>query len=194
MTEQFTAEEIAARFAALVPSVKLVNALSDEVSPYIDTLDDLRRNVDHLTQMRVADYWTNEDFTAVDAAIITGENRISEVEDNGATRPPTHKMVRVEAARRLRALAGTYTPEERETWAAQVDEAKALVADENATAPLVTALAAADNITPVTMAGYILGHNSAFATASGKILAAQRAILAMDPLPADFATRAEWTA
>ena len=35
--------------------------------------DTVERNVAHLELMRAKDFWTNEDMTAVDAAIVAGE-------------------------------------------------------------------------------------------------------------------------
>jgi hypothetical protein len=57
--------------------------------------------------------------------------------------PPTPDQVRAEGERRLRAAAGNYTDAERETWTVQVDEARAVLADASAAAPMLTPLAAA---------------------------------------------------
>ncbi|HZG29954.1 MAG TPA: hypothetical protein VE079_15980 [Ensifer sp.] len=103
-------------------------------------------------------------------------------------------MVRAEGARRLALIAAPYSPEERETWSQQVMEAKAIQADANADAPLLTLLAAADGVPVAAMAATVLAKAEAFAAAAGAVLAAQRALLAMDPIPADYAADARWLA
>ncbi len=60
--------------------------------------------------------------------------------------PATAEMVRAEGARRLALIGAPYSPEERETWSQQVMEAKAVQANANADAPLLTLLAAADDV------------------------------------------------
>lgn len=104
----------------------------------------------------------------------------------------TAEMVRAEGARRLALIGAPYSPEERETWSQQVTEAKAIQADANADAPLLTLLAAADGITVADMAATVLAKAEAFAAAAGAVLAAQRALLAMDPIPADYADASRW--
>ncbi|MBM2295185.1 hypothetical protein JQX09_25180, partial [Sulfitobacter pseudonitzschiae] len=92
-----------------------------------------------------------------------------------------------------RLIASAYTDEERETWATQVDEANALTADPEADVPLISALAAADGVTAVQMAGFILANKAAFTAASAAILAAQRTLIAMDPIPDDYTNDTHWT-
>jgi hypothetical protein len=119
---------------------------------------------------------------------------IAEWEAEGNTIPPyvppapTAGDVKAEAARRLRAIAGDYTPEERETWAAQVAEAEA------GHGPMLTALAAARGLTVAQMASLVLSKRDAYAAASGAVLAAQATLLAMDPIPADYADNSRWGA
>ena len=67
--EEKTAEEIAQDYTAMGHSVDLIDAGQPE-----DVDDDewvLRRarNVEHLELMVAKDYWTDEDMTAVNAAI-----------------------------------------------------------------------------------------------------------------------------
>jgi hypothetical protein len=100
---------------------------------------------------------------------------------------PTEEMVREEAAQCLEEMARLYTRQERETWHVQVPEAEALKADATAPAPLLRQLAAEDNVTPVAFANHVLGKHLAMATVAGAILAAQRRLIGMDPIPADYA-------
>ena len=71
-----TAEDIAQDFTAMGHSVELINGIidgskmageSDE-----DKKDCVKRNVEHLELMVAKDYWTNEDMTAVNSAIQSG--------------------------------------------------------------------------------------------------------------------------
>ena len=74
MTE--TAAQIAQHYTAMGHSVDLINAIiagtqmadfsADEKNACVD------RNVEHLELMLTRDYWTSEDMTAVDAAIVAG--------------------------------------------------------------------------------------------------------------------------
>ena len=69
MLEENTTEQIAQHYSAMGDSVDLINAgqptgMSDE-----DWADTKSRNQEHLVLMKAKDYWTNEDFTAIDAVI-----------------------------------------------------------------------------------------------------------------------------
>ena len=71
-----TAAQIAQHYTAMGHSVDLINAIiagtqmadehADEKNACVD------RNVEHLELMLTRDYWTSEDMTAVDAAIVAG--------------------------------------------------------------------------------------------------------------------------
>ena len=71
-----TAEEILQHYTAMGHSVDLINAviagtqLADESADEKNACVD--RNVEHLELMLTRDYWTSEDMTAVDAAIVAG--------------------------------------------------------------------------------------------------------------------------
>jgi fructose/tagatose bisphosphate aldolase len=73
-----TAEEIAQDYKAMGDSVELINGIidgskmADESEE--DKKDTVKRNVEHLEIMVAKDYWTNEDMTAVNAAISAGNN------------------------------------------------------------------------------------------------------------------------
>jgi hypothetical protein len=68
-----TAEEIAQHYKAMGDSVDLINAGQPEDMSDEDWAACLTRNVEHLKLMKAKDFWTNEDMTAVDAAIAAGE-------------------------------------------------------------------------------------------------------------------------
>ena len=73
-----TAEEIAQDFTAMGHSVTLItdiiagNAMADEEAA--DKQGAVDRNVEHLELMVAKDYWTDEDMTAVNSAITSGNN------------------------------------------------------------------------------------------------------------------------
>lgn len=72
-----TAEQIVQHYTAMGHSVDLIDAViagtqmvdgsADEKNACVD------RNVEHLELMLTRDYWTSEDMTAVDAAIVAGK-------------------------------------------------------------------------------------------------------------------------
>jgi len=69
MTGAPTAEEIAANYTAMGHSVDLLNAGKPDDMEDADWTDTVSRNVEHLQLMVDKDYWTDEDMTAVNAAI-----------------------------------------------------------------------------------------------------------------------------
>ena len=73
-----TAEEIAQDYKAMGDSVDLINGIIDGSMMADETEEDkkdtVKRNVEHLEIMVAKDYWTNEDMTAVNAAISAGNN------------------------------------------------------------------------------------------------------------------------
>ena len=69
MSDEITAEEIAANYTAMGHSVDLLNAGKPEGMEETDWTDTVSRNVEHLQLMVAKDYWTSEDMTAVNAAI-----------------------------------------------------------------------------------------------------------------------------
>ena len=76
MSEVKTAEDIAQDYTAMGHSVELINGIidgskmSDEEAA--DRQSAVDRNVEHLELMVAKDYWTDEDMTAVNAAITAG--------------------------------------------------------------------------------------------------------------------------
>jgi hypothetical protein len=69
MTDTPTAEEIAQHYLAMGHSVDLLNAGQPEGMDDADWADTVSRNVEHLQLMVAKDFWTDEDMTAVNAAI-----------------------------------------------------------------------------------------------------------------------------
>ena len=74
--DEITAEQIAQNYTAMGHSVDLINAIiagetmaDDDAADRQDCVD---RNVEHLELMVAKDYWTDEDMTAVNAAITAG--------------------------------------------------------------------------------------------------------------------------
>ena len=84
-----TAEEIASDFVAMGHSVGVItnviagNDMAEESAE--DKKDAVKRNVEHLEQKKLEktvlddtiSVWTNEDFTAIDAAITAGNSYIA---------------------------------------------------------------------------------------------------------------------
>jgi len=71
-TEVQTEEEIAQDYSAMLDSVNLLDEM--RTNPPEDMTDEevadcISRNVEHLEIMVAKDYWTDEDMTAVNAAI-----------------------------------------------------------------------------------------------------------------------------
>ena len=80
--EERTADEIAAIFSAAGDSVTLINTDTSANAGETDAewKDRIKRNVDHLEIIKAykkldetTSIWTTEDFTAIDAAIVTGK-------------------------------------------------------------------------------------------------------------------------
>ena len=72
-----TAEEIAQDYTAMGHSVDLINGIIDGSKMADESAEDRQsavdRNVEHLELMVAKDYWTDEDMTAVDTAIVAGK-------------------------------------------------------------------------------------------------------------------------
>ena len=69
MLEENTTEQIAQHYSAMGDSVDLINAGQPEDMSAEDWADMKSRNQEHLVLMLAKDFWTNEDMTAVTAAI-----------------------------------------------------------------------------------------------------------------------------
>ena len=75
-----SAESIAKDYEAIGHSVDLINGIIDGTQMADESTEDkedaVRRNVEHLELMVAKDYWTNEDMTAVNSAIQSGNTYI----------------------------------------------------------------------------------------------------------------------
>ena len=67
---EVTTEEIAQHYSAMLDSVNLINGGQPEVMEDDEWADCVSRNKEHLELMVAKDYWTDEDMTAVNAAIV----------------------------------------------------------------------------------------------------------------------------
>jgi len=72
--ENLPLDTIAQRYTALGDCVDLINAILSGTLMETETRQRaaIDRNVRHLELMRVKNFWTDEDMTAVDAAITAG--------------------------------------------------------------------------------------------------------------------------
>ena len=72
-----TTEEKAQDYAAMGHSVTLINEVIAGTQMADESAEDRQscvdRNVEHLELMVAKDYWTSEDMTAVNAAIVAGK-------------------------------------------------------------------------------------------------------------------------
>ena len=79
-----TTDEVAAIFTAAGDSVTVINGNKDSGETDAEWKDKLQRNVDHLEIIKAykkedetTSIWTNENFTAIDAAITSGKSKIA---------------------------------------------------------------------------------------------------------------------
>jgi hypothetical protein len=79
--DEITSEQIAQHYTAMGHSVDLINsiiageAMADDEAA--DKQDCVNRNVEHLEIMLSKDFWTDEDMTAVNAAITKGKEYLT---------------------------------------------------------------------------------------------------------------------
>ena len=78
--EEKTADEIAAIFSAAGDSVTLINTAKTSDETDAEYKDKIKRNVEHLEIIKAytqtdgtTSIWTSEDFTDIDAAIVSGK-------------------------------------------------------------------------------------------------------------------------
>ena len=71
MTDTPTSEETARHYSAMMDSVNLINSLVPTTDA--DDLDTLDRNVRHLEQMLLNDWWSGYDLAPINAAITAGK-------------------------------------------------------------------------------------------------------------------------
>ena len=82
--EERTTDEVAAIFTAAGDSVTLINGNKESGETDAEWKDKLQRNVDHLEIIKAykkvdgtTSIWTNENFTAIDAAVTSGKSKIA---------------------------------------------------------------------------------------------------------------------
>jgi hypothetical protein len=71
MSDTPTPEETARHYSAMMDSVNLINSLVPTEDA--DDLDTLDRNVRHLEQMLLNDWWAGYDLAPINAAITAGK-------------------------------------------------------------------------------------------------------------------------
>ena len=75
--EDQSPEQIAQHYTAMGDSVWLIHAVIANETMADESVDMkkdcVERNVAHLELMRAKDFWTTEDMTAIDAAIVAGK-------------------------------------------------------------------------------------------------------------------------
>ena len=71
MSDTPTPEQIARHYSAMLDSVNLINSLVPTTDA--DDLDTLDRNVRHLEQMILNDWWDGYDLAPINAAITAGK-------------------------------------------------------------------------------------------------------------------------
>lgn len=78
MSTELNAEKIEKHYRAMKDSAWLINAIISGEQMSDATEEERRgcveRNVNHLILMRHADFWTNEDMSAIDSAIEVGKS------------------------------------------------------------------------------------------------------------------------
>lgn len=70
--EELTPERIIKHYSACLDSVWVVNDAIANPDRYTGDATVIERNVQHLEEMRQADFWTDEDMAPIDAAIAAG--------------------------------------------------------------------------------------------------------------------------
>jgi hypothetical protein len=79
--DEITSEQIAQHYTAMGHSVDLINSIiaGEAMADYgaADKQDCVNRNVEHLEIMLSKDFWTDEDMTAVNAAITKGKEYLT---------------------------------------------------------------------------------------------------------------------
>jgi len=79
--DETTPEQIAQHYKAMGDSVWLINAVIAGEEMANESQEEknacIERNVGHLEIMRAKDFWTTENFTDVDKAIVDGTNYLS---------------------------------------------------------------------------------------------------------------------
>lgn len=105
--------------------------------------------------------------------------------------PVTPEQVRAEGSRRLNLLSGLYPPAERETWATQEREARAWLLDNRTLTPMLDGIMIPGEAKAALVAS-VIAKADALKAASAPIIGAQRALIAMTPIPQDYTDPRWW--
>jgi hypothetical protein len=70
MNTEITPEQIAQNYSACMDSVNLINAGKPERMTDAEWADTVARNKEHLSIMLAKDFWTTEDLTPLQAAVV----------------------------------------------------------------------------------------------------------------------------
>lgn len=87
------------------------------------------------------------------------------------------QQIRGEGNTRLEAIAKPYGPAERESWFIQVSEAEQWLINQATATPMLTAMAAARQISLAEMVNKVMENNGIFRTYCGTVLGIQQALL-----------------
>ena len=135
----------------------------------------------------------SDEWIEVPADVLPGYRRLSDdVFEAPPVPPPTIADVRGEAGRRVELLVADSLPCAGVTWPMQVPEAEAYQADQTAPTPFLAARAAACGLTVAELAATVIAKRDALAAATGAIYGGMDVLLAMDPIPTDFADDSHW--
>ncbi|MBF9050620.1 hypothetical protein GTA62_14800 [Roseobacter sp. HKCCD9010] len=135
----------------------------------------------------------SDEWIEVPDHVLPGYRRLpDDIFEAPPVEPPTIADVRGEAGRRAEALVAEYLVCERETWPVQIQEAEAYLVDQTAATPFLTPRAAGRGVTVAELATTVIAKRDALAAATGAIYGAMDVLLAMDPIPADFADDSHW--
>ena len=70
MILELTPEQIAQQYASTMDSVNLINGAKPELMSESDWLDTVERNKEHIAIMLAKDFWTTEDLTPFEDALV----------------------------------------------------------------------------------------------------------------------------
>jgi len=89
MENEVTPERIAKHYSAALDSVNLVNDILANPDKYLDDPTCLDRNLAHLEGMRAAEFWTTEEFTGWDNAVVNGRASMPDLPGQAYRNPNT---------------------------------------------------------------------------------------------------------
>lgn len=90
----YTEEEISRTYSALLDSVYMVNLLATKNTLSVDEEDTLKRNLQHLKFTRAETFWTTEDMSTVDSAILLGDSIVDVDAPTGTPEQTAAEIVR----------------------------------------------------------------------------------------------------